>query len=127
MGYRKIPKIHTLEFDGDLQGLVVRARSIKFGKVRSLLALMDEDDKDVEVMGQITKELAGALVSWNLEDEDGTPVELSSEAIDDLEFEEVMAIVNKWLDALTGPGKDLGKDSNSGGNFPGRPLTMEAL
>ncbi len=127
MGYRKIPRIYDLEFDGDLEGLTVRIKSIKFGKIRRLLFLMDQEDKDVEVMAQITDHLAEAIVSWTLQDEHGVAVEPSPEAIDDLDFDEVMAIVNKWLDALTGPGKDLGKGSSSGGTFPGQPLTMEAL
>lgn len=127
MGYRKVPRIHTLEFDGDQEGLIVRAKSVKFGKVRKLLALMDDDTKDQEVMEQITAELADAIVSWNLQEEDGSDIPVSVEAIDDLEFDEVMAVVNRWMDSMTGPTKELGKDLSSGESFPGQPLTMEAL
>lgn len=123
----RVPRIYDLEFDGELEGLHVRVKSIKFGKVRQLIALMDEDDKDVEVMERISKELAEAIVSWDFLDEDEQPIPVSLEAIDDLEFFEVIAIVNKWLDRMTGPDKDLGKGSTSGESFPGRPLTMEAL
>lgn len=127
MGYRKVPTIHTLEFDGDLDGLVVRAKSISFGKVRRLVELMDDDDKDAEAMAEIVARLVDAVVSWNLEGEDGTPVPLSVESVEDLEFSDVIVIVNKWLDSITGPSGELGKDSSSGAQFPGRPLTMEAL
>jgi hypothetical protein len=124
----KTPRIHTLIFEGEpLDGLTVRVKSIKFGKVRQLIALMEEEDKDVEMMDRITSELADAIVSWDFTEEDGSPVEVSQASIDDLEFDEVMAIVDRWLDAVTGPGKELGKDSSSGATFPGRPLTMEAL
>ena len=126
MGYRKVPRIYTLEFDGDLEGLIVRVRSIPFGKVRRLIALMDEEDKDVQLMNQITDHLSKAIVSWNMEDDQGE-VPVSVEAIDDLDYTEVIAIVNKWLDSITGPSEELGKGSNSGGSFPGQPLTMEAL
>lgn len=123
----RVPRIYDLEFEGDLEGLHVRAKSIKFGKVRQLIALMDEEDKDVEVMDQIANMLAQNIVSWDFLDEDEQPIEVSLEAIDDLEFDEVIAITNKWLDQMTGPSKELGKDSNSGASFPGRPVTMEAL
>ena len=127
MGYRRIPRIYTLTFEGDLSELVVRAKSIKYGKVRRLIALMDDDSGDDDIMGEIARELSQSIVSWNLLDEDGGEIPVSLEAVDDLEFDEVIAICNKWLDALTGPSQELGKDSPSGESFPGRPLTMEAL
>lgn len=127
MGYRKVPTIYTLiNFDGH-EGLVVRMKGISFGRVRRLLTALGDDAKDQDSMDAVFKQVSDSLVSWNLEDEDGTPVPPTAEAIDDLEFDMVIAIVNKWLDQITGPGPELGKDSNSGESFPGRPLTMEAL
>lgn len=126
----KTPRFIELDFTGskNLDGLHARLTSIKFGKVRQLIALMDEDDKDVEVMDEISGLLAKSLVSWDLLEADGvTPVEPTAEAIDDLEFDEVIEIVNRWLDQMTGPSDELGKDSPSGASFPGQPLTMEAL
>lgn len=130
MGYRKTPRIHTLEFDGELlNGLVVRVKGVSFGKVRRLMRDADgaDDSRDQEFMDRIAKSLADAMVSWTLEDEDGVPVEPNLEGIEALEFDEVMEIVGKWLDSITGPSKELGKDSSSGATFPGQPLTMEAL
>lgn len=127
MGYRKIPTIHTIDdFEKD-PGLVVRVKGLKFGKVRKLIRLMDDDTADQAVMDAIAAELLDGLVSWNLEDEHGRPVEMTPEGLDDQDFELVLDIVGKWLDAITGPDEDLGKDSPSGETFPGRPLTMEAL
>lgn len=127
MSRRRIPRIYTLEFDGELEGLTVRVKSIKFGKVRQLLALMDAEDQDAETMDEIARMLADSIVSWDFEDEHGQPIPVTQEAVDDLEFGEVMAITNKWLDEITGPNEQLGKGSNSGGSFPGQPLTMAAL
>lgn len=128
MGYRKVPRIHTLEFDGELlNGLVVRLKSISFGKVRSLMRIMGDESADSEVMDAVIKTLADALVSWTLEDENGVPVDPGVAGLESLDFDEVMEIVGKWLDSITGPSDDLGKDSASGATFPGRPLTMEAL
>lgn len=128
MGYKRVPTIYTLTFEGtDLDGLVVRMKSIKFGKIRQIIRLMDDDSNDVEMMEGITRELTEGIISWNLEEGDGTPIEVSAEAVDDLEFEEVMAVTNAWLAKMTGPGPELGKDSTSGEKFPGVPVTMEAL
>lgn len=128
MARRKIPRIIDVAFtEGPNEGLNIRVKSIKFGKVRQLIALMDEDDKDVEVMTEISSLLADALVSWDLQEEDGSPIEPTVEAIDDLEFDEVIDMVNRWLDSITGPDQGLGKGSGSGATFPGQPLTMEAL
>ena len=127
MGYRKIPVIHTLDNVKGEEGLIVRMKSVSFGKVRRLLALIDGDTSDQTVMDEISSQFVANLVSWNLEDEDGEPVPTTAEGVDDQDFSFVMAVVNTWMDVITGPGPDLGKDSNSGGNFPGQPLTMEAL
>lgn len=129
MGYRKIPRIHTLEFDGELlNGLVVRMKSVSFGKVRRLIAAVgDETGDDTEAMDSVVSLLAESLVSWTLEDETGAPVEPGMDGLDLLDFDEVMEIADKWLEAITGPSKDLGKGSSSGATFPGQPLTMEAL
>lgn len=124
----KTPRIIGIEFtEGPNEGLNIRIKSVKFGRVRRLIALMDSEDKDVEIMDEMSSLLADALVSWDLQEEDGSPVEPNLEAIDDLEFDEVIDIINRWLDNITGPERELGKDSNSGVKFPGRPLTMEAL
>lgn len=128
MGYRKTPRINTLEMDGELlNGLVIRVKSISFGKVRSVMRAMDSDEGGAEVMETVVKTLGGALVSWTLEDEDGNPVEANAEGLESLDFDEVMAVVGKWLESITGPAPELGKDSSSGETFPGQPLTMEAL
>lgn len=128
MGYRKIPRIYTLEFQGELEGMIVRTKSVKFGRMRKIMTMMDDDGRnDADVMETLANELSDVIVSWNLEDENGKEIPVSRESIDDLEYEEVIAIVNEWLGALTGPDPDLGKDSSSGETFPGQPLTMEAL
>jgi len=118
MGYRRVPTIHTLTF-GQYPGLEVRMKSIRIGKMRQVLAALDagsDDVSDDEVETMINMVVEN-LVSWNLEDEeDGvvTPVPTTRESIDDLELDMVLAIAMTWMDQLTGPDKDLGKDSTSG-------------
>lgn len=124
MGYKKIPVIHTVTDVPGEEGLVVRLKSISFGKVRRLMRLTDEDESS---MDEIVNLFLGALVSWNLEDEDGQPVPTTLEGIEDQDFAFIMKVVHVWLDRLTGPSEELGKGSSGGEKFPGRPLTMEVL
>lgn len=125
MGYRKIPKIYTLVLDGDLEGLIVRMKGLKLGQMRSLLAIMD--DEDSRTLDELPKFLARHIVSWNLEDEQGQPIPADESGLNELEVEEVLTLSNKWMDELTGVKEDLGKGSPSGDQFPGQPVTMEAL
>lgn len=127
MGYRRIPTIYTLDKIKDEDGLIVRMKSISFGKVRRLIALLDGDTGNDEVMGAISDQLVANLVSWNLEDEHGVPVPETAQGIDDQDFDLILKIVESWLDQITGPDAELGKGSPSGASFPGQPLTMEAL
>lgn len=126
MGYRRVPTIYTLnEIPGE-DGLIVRMKTISFGKVRRLISLM-ENDNDDNVMDEISAQVSKNLVSWNLVDENEDEIPATVEGIDDQDFDLILKIVNAWLDAITGVSKDLGKDSSSGAKFPGEPLTMEAL
>lgn len=127
MGYRRVSTIYTLDKIPGEDGLVVRLKGISFGKVRRLLNLMDGDTGNDRVMEEISGQLVANLVSWNLEDEHGTPVPATAEGIDGQEFDLILKLVNAWLDHITGPGDELGKDSPSGERFPGQPLTMELL
>lgn len=128
MGYRKVPVIYTLEFKGEHEGLVVRLKSIKIGAMRRMLKLIDSDEDNTTLVLDNMVELIGkGLVSWNLEEEDGTPIEPTPEEVDELDFDLLKLILDEWLDVVSGPGEDLGKDSPSGEKFPGLPPTMEAL
>lgn len=127
MGYRKIPTIHTIEMP-KYEGLVVRMKSIKIGKMRRVMAMLDDDDRKLtEVTDEMVEAVAANLVSWTLEDEEGNPLPATREEVEELELDMLTDILGEWLDRMTGPSDDLGKDSSAGEKFPGQPLTMEAL
>lgn len=125
MGYKKVPVIHTLTDIPGEDGLIVRLKSISFGKVRRLIRLSDSEDESS--MDEISEQFVQALVSWNLEDENDQPVPTTLEGVEDQDFDFIMKIVSAWLDRLTGPSEELGKGSQPGAQFPGQPLTMELL
>jgi hypothetical protein len=127
MGYRKVPRVHTLTFEDDenLKGLVIRMRSLKMGELRKFSAIMDsEDDNTLDALPGF---LARNVLSWNLEDEYGREIPVGAAAFDEFELEDVLKISEKWMGDLTGPSPDLGKGSPSGEQFPGAPVRMEAL
>lgn len=130
MGYRRIPTVYTLDSIDQEEGLVVRMASIRLGKLRRLMKLTADESAGDESVGEILDLFQESLVSWNLEIfENGAPVPTTKEGVEDQEVELIMRIVEAWMERMTGtdgPG-DLGKGSISGGQFPGLPLTMEAL
>lgn len=124
MGYRKTPTIYTLASIKGEDGLIVRMKAIRVGRLRKLMRVVSDDDSQIDEMFELLLE---GLVSWNLEDENGVPVPTTMEGLEDLEMPTVLGILTEWLENMTGPSEDLGKGSPAGAQFPGRPLTMEAL
>lgn len=124
MGYRKTPTIYTLTNVKDEDGLVVRMKAIRVGRLRKLMAVLSDDEAQLDEMFSLLLE---GLVSWNLEDEDGVPVPTTMEGLEQQEIPLILNILTEWLENMTGPDQELGKGSPSGVQFPGRPLTMEAL
>ncbi|QMP84400.1 hypothetical protein HUN42_00022 [Streptomyces phage Dagobah] len=127
MGYRRAPKIHTLDLEKDYPGFEVRMKGLKIGRMRELLKALDDDTKTEDMIPAVSQLIASNVVSWNLEDEEGRPVEPTPEAVEDFELDMLMDVVNAWLNKINGVSADLGKDSPSGAQFPGQPVTMEAL
>lgn len=125
MGYRKVPRIYTLTFDKELEGLIVRMKGLKLGQMRALMTILD--DKDSRTLEELPPFIAKHIVSWNLEDEQGEPIPATEAGLDELDVDELLTISSRWMDELVGVQDDLGKDSPSGEQFPGRPVTMEAL
>lgn len=134
MGFKKVPTIHTLTFEGtEYEGLEVRMKSTSVGKMRSMLTLLggsdDEGDEgsSLAFVDSVIDMLVEYMVSWNMEEEDGTPIPADAEGLSDQELPFLLMLSERYLDQLTGPGPELGKGSPAGQQFPGQPPTMEAL
>lgn len=128
MGYKKVPTIYTLEdVDGE-KGLIIRMKSLRIGKLRRLVQIIEADNEDLsKFLGEIFDLIGEGLVSWNLEEENGAPVPADRAGVEELEMGLIMGLLSEWIDVMTGAGEELGKDLPSGGPFPGQPVTMEAL
>lgn len=128
MGYKKVPTIYTIDKIDGAEGLTVRLKGLKVGKLRKLIRILEADERALaDILDEVFDLLSENAVSWTLEDEDGTPVEFDREGIEELELPQIFSLLGSWMDKMTSIGDDLGKDSTSGESFPGLPVTMEAL
>ena len=127
MGYRRPAKAYRLKFaDEDMAGLEVTARSLPIGeflKLTELASLGDDPKAATSGMTDMFRVLAGSLISWNLEDEDGKPVPASYEGIVGQDFDFVMKIVTAWMEAMSAVAPPL-PNGSSNGTGSGLELSM---
>ena len=126
MGYRRTPKVYNIRFadDSDYPGLEATLRSYSVGQV---IAFRKDSGQTDSVQAMVDL-LAERLVSWNLEDEDGTPVPTTVEAILREDLDMIQALFDEWSDAITGVSVPLEKPSPAGeisqvGSIPMEPLS----
>lgn len=147
VGFLPEETIYKLMFDGDLQGLEVRARTIPMGTLTLMTTLADrvgsiEPGKlTADQMGAVNELLQGfddALVDWNLERRDKAGAAVAVPAtIEGMRTQDpvlMMTIVKGWFDAVAGVAAPLEPGSTSGGStpvtgrsFPESGLPMEPL
>lgn len=100
-GFKRKRKTYKLDFAGtEYDGLEVRVSGLTTGEYLELVSLSgptEEGDREVEGMIRMFQR---HLISWNLEDEDGTPVPTTYEAVADNDFTMNSTIVNAWTLAL---------------------------
>lgn len=100
-GFKRKRKTYKLDFEGtEYDGLEVRVSGLTTGEYLELVSLSgptEEGDREVEGMIRMFQR---HLISWNLENEDGTPVPTTYEAVADNDFTMNSTIVNAWTLAL---------------------------
>src|SRR4051812_12567991 len=93
MGFR-LNRTYSLEFEGAMEGAVVKLRSTTAGKVIEMRAA------DAAGLAAL---LADHVLEWNLEDTDGQPLPVTAEAIlGGMEEVVLAAIIREWYKAATG-------------------------
>jgi hypothetical protein len=135
-------KVFRLDFQGtDLEGLVVRAKSVPLGTFLELMELAQglENLGDLTQLTELSELPPGsvaairgllegcghALVDWNLEDEDTGPVEASPAGLNGLDLDVAMAILQAWMTAVAGVSGPLGQPSSDGKPSLAASLPME--
>lgn len=133
MGYVR-NTVYKLEFeDPAMQGLEVRAKSVPLKSILKLTKLTGRDLKQLpmqeqlDTMSDMIGMFADALVGWNLENEDSTPVPADRDGLESQDFDFVMQIITAWMDALMAVAAPLGKRSPYGDLSLEASLPMEPL
>lgn len=135
MGYRRVKPVYVLKFeDPELAELEVRAKGASVGQLMKLMDLARfavgghkftaEDFKD---LGGLFELFASKLISWNLEDEDGTPIPATVDGLNDQDMDFALDLVLAWVSAVIGVSAPLGQPSTDGTPFPEGSIPMETL
>jgi hypothetical protein len=116
MGSRRSPTLYKLVFDDttDWPGFEITLRSLTIKQRRGLRMEGDEGETEMDVIARLCGRIAAQGVEWNREDEDGQPLPLTAEALEDEEPDLIVAITMKWQQAISGVSDPLESDSLSG-------------
>lgn len=119
MGFKVKRKVFRLKFkDSELDGLEVLARSLNTGQFLEMESAKIERAEGGKVAEGATQRmlelLAGALESWNAEDEDGVPIPATMDGIRSQDLDFSMTIINAWTDAIAGVSAPLPETSSGG-------------
>jgi len=100
MGYRHQRRRITVRFEepNEFAGFEAVLHGKSLGE---FLALIGMGEVDRSSISDQLREMARALVSWNLEDEDtGAPVPATPEAVFEQDQELMLALAKGWIDGL---------------------------
>lgn len=106
--------------DEALAGVEITVRSLTSGQLIELQESGASHEK-------LTKMLAEQLVSWNVEDEDGTPVPATLDGIRSLDLGFNKTVIDVWTDAVMGVKAPLPQSSNGGHPSVEQSIPMDAL
>jgi hypothetical protein len=106
MGYKR--KAYTLVWpEGhDLHGLEVTTKGLPVKKLFELVQLSDQltgggdTGEMVTVADKLFAGFAERLVSWNLEDDDGTPVPATLEGVQDQDMDFMVSLIMTWMNEV---------------------------
>lgn len=136
MGFRRPTTLVTFPEGHQFHGLEARCRMVSFERMLSIQELLatlpdgqqqasaEETQKHLRMLANL---FGDVLTAWNLEEDDGTPVPATADQLVKEGWELVLALVMQWMHTVAGVDEALGKDSNSGGQFPAVSIPMETL
>jgi hypothetical protein len=99
VGFREQPNTITLTFDeGDeLHGLEVTLKGVTIGEFMAFTGMDGSEGADT---GKTIDRFHESLISWNLEDADGTPIPVAESR--NRPHRMILRLNNAYVDALTG-------------------------
>ncbi len=129
MGYKAKKKLYKLIFaDEDMDGLVVVMTSVPMGDLLSLQQLDPvRAARDASEFRELLEIFAGAMLEWNLEDDNDVAVPITVDAIMKQDIDFIFAIIKAWGDAVGGVSGPLADGSTSGAKSLEASMGMETL
>lgn len=128
MGYRKPQTVYLLQFE-DRDGLEVRAASVPMGRLLDVAEMADRlRSGEAKAFGEARELFAlfgSCLRSWNLEEEDGTPIPADTEHVLEQEFSFITEILLAWFDAIASVPDPLAGRSTNGSQSGVPNIPME--
>lgn len=103
MKLSKFPsKTLDINLSGEYEGVVLQAT--QEASVGSMTLLIEVISQEHPPLRQAVEALSNLLVGWNLEEEDGSPMPLTTENIERIPFSMLMAILEGWFKEFSTPG-----------------------
>lgn len=132
MGYKRAKKQYRLKFeDPDMAGFEVVMGSLSVGELMDLTGSVTAAQTDAAAgaagNAAMLAKFAAKIISWNLEDEDGTPVPATLEGVKTQDLGFVMEIITAWMEATAGVDPTSQAAANGTGTLPAVSLPMERL
>ena len=128
MGYKPKRTLYNLTFeDPELEGLKVTTKSLPVDSLLEMLELADQADGEKPDMAAIEKLLgrfARVLVSWNVEEDDDTPVPATKEGLLGQDIDFLLQIITAWAKAMVQAPPPLPGASPSGATSPEESLQL---
>lgn len=112
MGYKRERRTYNITLE-DEPGLEIKLRSVSTGKYLELSRLTNNDDS-TEADEKMVEEFSKALISWNLDDEDGIAVPATLEGVSSQDFDFTLTLIMAWMEAIAGTNPPLKENSPSG-------------
>jgi hypothetical protein len=129
MGFKAKKKLYKLIFaDEDMDGLEVTMTSVPMGDLMSLQQLDPKRAaQDPEEFRKLLGIFAGAMLSWNLVDDNDVAVPITVDAFLEQDIDFIFAIIDAWSSAVGGVSAPLDDGSTSGANALEASMPMDAL
>lgn len=104
-GYVREPQQYHLVFtDEDMRGLEIHIGAVNLGEFMHLQELGDNAlIGDDVAMVELFTAFCEALISWNLENADGTPVPPTIDGLKTMDVNFVLRLVREWMTAIASP------------------------
>jgi hypothetical protein len=132
VGYRKPQTHYRLKFaDEDMAGLEITSRAPTIAElldIGPMADVIDQRQPDLPQLRSLLERFCGLLVSWNLEDEQGTELPMTADALLQFELPFLMKVLNAWAGAVTSVAPPLPSGSGSGPASPaGLQIPVEPM